>query len=427
MVTKEEKRHLRYSDYFVTATFVGVIVLLVTIFSSVIYVKNISQQVIKNQKHIEYILNNISEKNSSITNKINDNYDNYNDFIKNYYAVQANWLNTWLTALAIIMAILGIMIPICFIKFLENKEKEMDRIIQEAREQKTKTKVNVREMAKQLKEVDEKSNKMTNELNEVKDYVLTVKAEAIYVDAVNKFNASEFDKALELLHDAKDTKNSDKISYLIGECYRCTNKLRSAINAYDEAINLNPKIQIYYTCKADCLNRIGDYSNALSAIEKAIVLDKDNIHTRLQKINILVNSNKETYKQSARSFVQQNYEKYKNNPALLNKFGFLLIKAGYDKEAENLLLCSIKIDKQPYFQYYNLTKIYIKLGKYLDAKSTLQQYLSEDSKRMHLGIYDDNYNEWVDKLTSVEQELIVKDILAVLKTVKIKKRSGDEK
>ena len=89
------------------------------------------------------------------------------------------------------------------------------------------------------------------------------------------------------------------------------NKLRSAINAYNDAINLNPKDAKYYNRLAVCLNRMGDYSNALSVIEKGISLNKDDIYAKFQKLNILVRSNKETYRQSAKSFVEQNYEKYK--------------------------------------------------------------------------------------------------------------------
>lgn len=426
MVSKEEKRHLKYSDYFATVTLIGMIVLIVTIFSSVFYVKGISKQVTKNQHRIERILDDLSDKNSKITNKKDYNNENYSDFIKNYYEVQANSLNIWLTALALIMATLGIMIPICFVKFLENKEKEMDRIIQEAKEQKTKTKANVREMTRQLREVTEKSNKMTTELNEVKDYVATVQSESIYVNAVTNYNLKKYEKAIELLIEAKSIKNNDKISYLLGECYKRINKLRSAINAYDIAIAINPNIPIYYNCKASCLNSIGEYSSALREIEKSISLNKDDIYAKFQKLNILVSSNKETYRQSAKSFVDQNYEKYKNDAYILNAFGCLLILAGYHEKAEKILLHSRNIDKNPYIQYYNLTKIYISKGQYQDAKSTLKCYLMEDLKRENLGIYDNNYNEWYDKLTTSEQTMDVIDLLGIIKNIKITKRKGDD-
>lgn len=426
MMIKEEKRHLRYSDYFATVTLIGVIILIITIFTCSFYVKDILSQVTKNQQQIEIILNDMTDKNPKITNKIVYNNETYCDFIKNYYTVQANWLNAWLTALALIMAVLGIMIPICFVKFLENKEKEMDRIIQEAREQKTKTKANVREMSRQLKEVTDKSNQMTVDLCEVKDYVTTVQAESIYVDATTNYNLKKYERALELLLEAKNIRNNDKISFLIGECYKQMNKLRSAISAYNDAINLNPNDAKLYNRLAGCLNRMGDYSNALSAIEKGISLNKDDIYAKFQKLNILVRSNKETYRQSAKSFVEQNYEKYKSDANVLNAFGCLLILAGYYEKAEEILLHSEKIDKYPYIQYYNLTKIYIAKSQYQNAKMTLQSYLMEDSKREKLGLFDDNFDEWYDKLTTSEQTVEVMDLLEVLKNVKVTKRSGEE-
>jgi len=419
------KRKVRYFHCFLAATLVGLFVLGTSVFVNIFYIKEQQEVITRNQHNIENLLkDNKKNKNSlAIQEK---SYEINRDYMVNYYTVQSNWLNSWLAALAVIMAVFGIMIPICFVKFLENKEKEMDLIINNAKQQADTAQINVETMEKQLIEVNKKSEQMKNDLNEVKDYVATVKAESLYVDAVNKVNDKNYDDAIEILYKAKNIKDNDKIHYLLGECFRHKNKLKKAIQEYTIAIEFN-KEEVKYFCKnAACLSRVGEHKKALANINNAIKLDSNNKKLQLDRCVAQVLSDKNQYKQSAQATVDNLIGKFQNNAFVLNTIGFLLIKIDNLKQAETVLLESINKDKHPYYQYYNLTKIYVKSNKFSDAKSTLKQYLAEDSKRENRGIFDDDYNEWNDILTSIEQRIETKDLLEVLKTVKVRKRSGDD-
>lgn len=185
---------------------ISIIISLIILFTSVIinynYTTDMTKKFDQNQIKIENMLNNI---NSQSDNKHKIVYKNIelpkDDFMKQYYLIQADWLNKWLATLAIIMAILGVAIPICFEKFLENKEKEMDRIIEDTKKQKNEMQIQVddvtikaKEMESQLVQSETNLNLMKKDLKEMKKFYEETKAESEFTDLLNRYNSNKENK-----------------------------------------------------------------------------------------------------------------------------------------------------------------------------------------------------------------------------------------
>ncbi len=62
--------------------------------------------------------------------------ENYKDFLIKYNENQSNWLNTRLTVLSIVFGLLGLIVPICFMKLYQDKKDEIDKLIEKTEKQK---------------------------------------------------------------------------------------------------------------------------------------------------------------------------------------------------------------------------------------------------------------------------------------------------
>ncbi len=415
MTTKEEKRHFKYSDYFVTVTLIGIIVLVVTIVSSAFYVKNIAKHVKKNQQRIEILLEDITDKNSKITNENAYNNDNYNDFIKNYYSVQANWLNTWLTILAGIMAVLGIMIPICFVKFLENKEKEMDRIILEAKEQKIKTKANVREMTKQLKEVTEKSNKMTAELEKVKQYVQKAEALSKYNKALNLIGEKKTEEAKQPIIEAYNLNDKDdKIMELYAICVLFDNhEYEKAIDLLGQAIDINPEQYNYYYNQADGFYKLKKYLKAIETMELALEKCKNYAHRAYCLSRISVYYAKLNNKQKYKKHSKEAFQLYPNSKTVIQNCK-LASTIMLDYEDMITYVNKGMGFEQTAVDYYNLTEAYIFTNRFNEALRAIEEYATRQKEEDFKGIYQDDYEKWMKKLNESEPSETIDKIKKII-------------
>lgn len=430
---KKINSKITFFNYFLGATVIGIVVLSITIFCNVNYVKKLTKSVKKSQIQIEHVLKDIKSqsKNIIINNYKDENLSNDN-FMREYYTIQSEWLNKWLTALAIIMAILGIMIPICFVKFLENKEKEMDRIIADTKIQNKDMESHVREMESQLKKVEKESNeitlksqKMSQELEEVKDYVATAQAEAIYMEASDDYKNGDYDQAIQLLYKAKKYKNLDKICYLLGKCFFFKNYINKAIAEFSESLNINKINDEALNHISRCYHHKKMYKEAIENINKAIDLNPKKDIYKIHRMLYYVSSDKNKYKNEAEKFLKLYHQLYSHSKMTLNMLGLIATKINDYDLAIDLLNESCMWDKKPYPQYYNLTRAYIMKGLYADAIDNLEKYIKIDAKNENLGIYDDDYNIWKNQLLSSEQNEYTEKLLELLEKMKVSKRSGD--
>lgn len=410
-----------------------VLIFLTNVLTYTIGVKNNQQE---NQTKVENIIKRIQVENTkkekfTVTLKqadkkiLDKNLEkNYLDFLIQYNQNQAQWLNAWLTIMAIALAFLGLISPVCFMKLYEDRKNEMDKIIEEAKEQKKETQINVNIMQKQLEEVNKKEEQMTKELEEVKGYVSEVKSESLLVEAQNKYRNDQYDEAIELLYTARKFNNKNfKISFLLGECFRDKNLLEKAIELYSDALTLNKNNPITLSRRAFCYAYRNEIDKAERDINLAIKLEPQKVNYQLYKALFLSFSCNETDNQKAINMLKS-FDIDNINAMGLNVIGFAYIKLGILDKAESSLLKSIEIDRIPAIQYYNLCKIYILQENYNKALNCLKKYVKYSRK--DVDIFDDDCNFWIKKLKSGEKEQCKDEILKLLDSIKIKKRYGDD-
>ena len=111
---------------------------------------------------------------------------------------------------------------------------------------------------------------------------------------------------------------------------------------------------------------------------------------------------------------------------MLNILGLISFKIDNYALAIDLLEASMKLVFHPYAQYYNLARVYILQGNYKKALTKLKEFIKVDEKKQNLGIYDDDYELWKDKILSSEQNDFSTNLLEFLKNVKKTKRTGED-
>ncbi|WP_428076210.1 tetratricopeptide repeat protein [Candidatus Avelusimicrobium fimicolum] len=249
----------------------------------------ISNIKVENQKNKQVI---ISDELSKAISKVNQN--EYETFLRTYYESQNNWLNIWLTILTIILGVLGIGIPLCFLKFYESKKEEFNIII---------------------REVEKKKETMTQDLDEVKDYVKKAKQSEnkallsqLFVAAARESHLRHYELALTHVEKALriDCNNYDilclkaailleKEDYLqseaifskvlnikrnpnvlndYGHVLSCLNKDQEAIQILTEAISMNPHQACYITNRGVVYMKKGDFDLALQDFTKGLSLSR---------------------------------------------------------------------------------------------------------------------------------------------------------
>ena len=87
----------------------------------------------------------------------------YKDFMTKYYEIQSNWLNTWLTAIAIILALIAIIIPILFLKFNEKQETSLEKALEKVNKTDGLINKRLREYDEKMKQVMDSATKIPKE------------------------------------------------------------------------------------------------------------------------------------------------------------------------------------------------------------------------------------------------------------------------
>lgn len=118
----------------------------------------------------------------------------YKEFIVKYAEHQADWFNKWLTILSIILGVLGLIIPICFMKLYYDKKEEINDLIKETKQQKKDCEVNLEKMENNLKKSNDNLILMKKDLNEVKKFYDETKAESEFADLLYKYNNNKESK-----------------------------------------------------------------------------------------------------------------------------------------------------------------------------------------------------------------------------------------
>lgn len=213
----------------------------------------------------------------------------YKQFLEKYFEHQSYYLNFWLSMLAIMIGIFAIIVPICFVKFFEDKKREIDKIITECKSQKEQTSVNVDEMKKQLQEVENlakevKANSMLSGISiniahdiSNKNYdkaISTINSSIEITKTVQNLslraevysNKKEYEKAICDLKECLKIKKDAGILANLGCIYANMKDYQNAKKYILESIGLDEKIYVnYYNLTEVCI-MLGDIDNAINAL-----------------------------------------------------------------------------------------------------------------------------------------------------------------
>lgn len=433
------RKKIAFSNFFSGAILIGFIFLIVSFLIHVCYVHKNYKIVKDNNIKIEKLLialgkDDKENKKDFTSRNIEKSLDVNNEtFMEHYYSIQSNWLNIWLATLAIIMAVLGIIIPICFVKFLENKEKEMDRIINDANEQVKQAKAEVENINKKslenlqimetkLAEVNKKSEQMSKDLFEVKNYVDDAKISASLSEALELFNKEKFDETIELLFNILKIKPEDeKINILIARCFLEKNLLLETIKYTTNILSKNDEHIEALSYRSLAYSKRKELKLALKDVDKMISIKPKSRMYYIDKSLILSLSNSPDDKQKAEKLLRD-IPIRKLFDGELNCVGLCYIRLKDIKKAEKIYT---ETDLYRRFQpaKLNLCKIYIITNRYKEAALLLTKYISNNKEPI---IYDDDYNYWYEKITTSEQTEYTTVLLDSMKKLIVKKRKGDD-
>lgn len=441
----------------IIALFILVFIMLICMIGYGNSIKNIQHN---NQQFITQTLRNIEIKNTKNENfeiiiKQNDSdtlnkitNEQYNDFLIKYNENQSNWLNTWLTILGIALAFIGLIAPLCFMKLYEDKKAEMDKIIEEARQQKDKAKLNVQKMEEQLQEVNSQSKKMEEQLQEVNSQSKKMEEQLQEVNNQSKKMEEDLTTVKKYVNEAQSL-----AKYTEGLNKDREDKTEEAENFYKEAIQLNPQ-------NDDALDALGclygekkDFTKAIECLEKAIAInptaghyhDLSFIHQSNKNINeaikyeqlALQNADKNNEKalfQAALAFLYSRQKKtdkaleyidssIKLYPSSQVKSYCALayIYSNKYKEAIELLEDLVKITPSA-TNYYNLIEAYIFDKQITEALKTIKIYITKQKNRNCYGIYNDDYDKWIGELQKEEETPEIKELISIINTLEKRER-----
>lgn len=428
---------------------IGLIVLFASVSINYIYTKNMTTVFEQNQTKIEHILQNINSQNNNKNKIVYTTIElPKEDFLRQYYLVQADWLNKWLAVLAVIMAILGVVLPLCFEKFLENKEKEMDRIIQDAKKQKDDMQLQVNDVSKKYEYVKnateqalkqyqdmqndlikakqyaadaaEKAEQVAKDQEKVKQYVFEAQALSKYNESLNKIRENKYDDAIQLLHEAIELdKSQSKFFYALGCMYEQVNQNKKAIEYIKEALKIEDDIKYYHA--------LGSAYLALREFEKLFELEnivKPKLNTRkdFSKWNSIMAA---AYSYQKDVSITKELIKKVIDTHIVTSFIYCNLSSAYlcigeYYNAIELIEHNNQINIHDKI-YYNLLEAYIYIKEYSKALDVLNEAINSKCEDFDY-IYEDDMENWMKELDNPEQTDVVITLKNSLKKIKIEPR-----
>lgn len=475
-MSDNERKYYNPSKILAVAIISFIVVCSITIFSFLRCMNNVKEIQKDNLKQIEMLVESIeihSSKDKFNLNINKEEYDKistitdneYNNFLVQYNEIQANWLNIWLTILGLALAFLGLIVPICFMKLYEDKKNEMDKVIQEAKEQKDKAEVSIGNVQVQLSQINIKSESLSNELSvaksheeqiardldsvkkyldetrenadrvskdveEIKKYVNESKALSKYNNALIKLSEAKYEnrkcddtkyeEALGLLLDANRLcPNNSEYLYSIGNLCTFTKKYKLAIEYLTNSVKLKETSKAYTDLSVAYIN-CDELDKSLLCSNKVLELP----HNHSQEIFIYsVISNiysKRGDKENTMKYINLLLPEECLSNAEMSNLSVSFINIGdYDSAISIIEKYNEKNVKNKI--YYNLIESYLFVGNYNKAYATIQEAVKDTNSKFDY-IYDDDYDKWTKKINECTDKIIVNKLLYILGTLQRKTR-----
>lgn len=290
--------------------------------------------------------------NDDVLRLVNSKYtsDDFEKFLVAHYDAQTFWLNTWMGAIGIILAVVTFLLPMLFMKWHEGKMKEIDRDFKKFGTEKDKL-INDLKIAKQ--ETDRSKLEAEKSSFRAKLY-----SEFNNVDSL--INSSRYREALKILEDIEknDLTNEEKALIVAskGTIAFKLNNIPAAIDLYKKATEMDP-------LNAMLFNDLGYYyflNNQVNLAKenylRAIKINQDIVifWCNLNDLYVKLGKPDESFK-----CLKRIIEISPQNSTALNNIGTYMLSFGRINEAEYYYKKSIETDPQnAYLAYANMGYIY---------------------------------------------------------------------
>lgn len=333
-------------------------------------------QIAENLSNIKMAVSNNREKIfiEQVTQTTHDhNKNEYYDFLRHYYETQNNWLNMWLTISALVLGFLGLIVPLCFLKFYESKKEEFNIVI---------------------REVEKKKETITKDLEEVKNYV-------------NKAQESE----------KKTETNRLFVSSLRAAAQK---KYQEALRLINLALDLSPKNLNCMRCKADILQELEKNDEAIALYEK-VISQQPTMEVYNNLGNSLMSLNKK--EQAITAFTKAINLSTKDDYRLFsNRATAFMLSNDLEKALKDFKAALKCIPEQESHTpiFYNITECYLLSKNFSQALFYLKHFMDSSDKGY---IYDDDKKKWLSCLTNDLDKKEVLEIAKLINDLSIKKRN----
>lgn len=306
--------------------------------------KNSSQPQKTDALALEETVSLLQAENHAIKKQLSDlqnEIDYYRGDVREKVADFNDDLSQWLTIMAIMMAVVGIAIPI-IINY--RNEKSMEKML-----------MDVSAQAKDAAQKSAQAQIALREIEELKKHVVDIE-ERVNKDTLAAEMAAKEAKASQLFTQAFSEKDSLK-----------------AIELYTQAIDNNPELFIAYNNRANLKSDLGDIEGALKDYSKAIEIEPNDATSFYNRGNLKKKIGKFT---DAVKDYDRAIELEPTNPVVFNNRADLFLIMGEYKKALEDINIAIKQEGSDYIPYVTRGEIYLAMDKPVDAISDFEHALS---------------------------------------------------
>ena len=312
---------------------------------------------------------------------------NFEHFMQQYYEVQSNWLNMWLTFLAIFLGLMAIFIPIICLKFYEKQEEKLENVTKQAVEE-TKQMKAVREdvqnyVEQNKREIEKQLNLMSKDVKEVKQLTYQSKINEFLTRAYVKLQNKEYDNVLTICDEilSMDDRNFLALT-LKGLTYGLQKKYELSIKHMSQALMIQPDDNYALCARGVSYINLNQFDKAIVDFSKSLIQEPNDIDT-------------------------------------LMKRGFAYLKTEqYDKAIKDYVkVVGLKPDTK--YALYNLTEAYLFNRSLTNAIATIKKYALLKQPYM----IEDDLSVWKRLVeNSGAKKVLQREMLSIIDSLEIKTR-----
>ncbi len=217
-----------------------------------------STQVSANQQETIKQLQAENEAINKQLKKMDKDIELYRGDVRNETSRMNTNMALWLAVLTIIMAILGVAIPLILSK---RNEKVLEKMLEDVKQQANSAELQAKEATTQA----EQAKKALVDIEELNKHVTSIE-EKINKDVIAAKKAAKKAKASQLFTEAVNEKDPSR-----------------AIELFDKAININPNFLEAFGNRGNLKTKTGDHTGALADYGKVIELNPDDAKAYLNR------------------------------------------------------------------------------------------------------------------------------------------------